>query len=173
MPEPEESAVPAAAPVPAARPVSASKIVYGQAMDPALANPFGTVHGGEIMKLVDSAGGSAAIKHAGRVCVTASVDRMDFIAPVRVGDFVHLLASVNYVHRTSMEVGVRVDAEELASGRRRHVASAYLIFVAIDEAGRRVTVPPLIAETQDERRRMAAAEERYRLRQQLRERSDR
>jgi|SRR5579872_438286 len=159
-----------AAPALPHKPVSASKIIYGQLMEPQYANVYGTVHGGEIMKLVDTAAASAAIKHAGRICVTASVDRMDFIAPVRVGDFLHILASVNYVHRTSMEVGVRVDAEELITGARRHVASAYLILVALDERGRRVPVPSLVAESEDERRRMEAAAARYRLRQQLRER---
>ena len=158
---------------PASKPVTASMIIYGQLMEPPQANVYGTVHGGEIMKLVDTAGGAAAIKHSGRICVTASVDRMDFIAPVHVGEFLHLRASVNYVHRTSMEVGVRVDAEELVTGTSRHVASAYLIMVALDEAGRRVTVPSLIAESEDERRRMAAAAERYRLRQELRARAAR
>ncbi|TAM58010.1 acyl-CoA thioesterase [bacterium] len=142
-------------------------------MEPPQANVYGTVHGGEIMKLVDTAAGSAAIKHAGRICVTASVDRMDFIAPVHVGEFLHVRASVNYVHRTSMEVGVRVDAEVLVTGSTRHVASAYVILVALDEAGRHVTVPALLAESDDERRRMAAGAERYRLRREQRTRAAR
>ncbi len=166
MPESEEMLL-------ASKPVSASQIIYGQLMEPPQANVYGTVHGGEIMKLVDTAGGAAAIKHSGRICVTASVDRMDFIAPVHVGDFLHVRASVNYVHRTSMEVGVRIDAEELVTGKKRHVASAYLIMVALDEAGRRMAVPALIAESSAERRRMEAAAERYRLRQELRVRAAR
>jgi len=158
---------------PPSKPVSASRVLFGQLMEPQHANVYGTVHGGEVMRMVDTAAAVAAIKHAGRICVTASVDRMDFIAPIRVGDFVHVAASVNYVHRTSIEVGVRVDAEELTTGTRRHVASAYLILVALDEKGQRVPVPLLLAETDEERRRMAEGEERYRLRQQLRERPGR
>lgn len=125
------------------------------------ANPQGNVHGGTIMKLVDTAAGVAAMRHCRTRVVTARIDAMNFVAPVRIGDVVILKASVNQVYRTSMEIGVRVEAEDLMTGDIRHVASAYLVFVSIDAHGRAVVAPALTAETTDEHRRMAAAQQRH------------
>ena len=136
-----------------------------QAMLPSDANPWGNVHGGEIMKLIDSCAGAAAQRHSRSRVVTARIDELSFVAPVVVGDLVTARASVNEVGRTSMEVGVRVDAENTLTGKIVHVASAYLVFVAIDDNGRPVSVPPLIAETDEEKRRMAAAKARRALRE--------
>ena len=118
------------------------------------------------MKMVDEAAGSAAIRHSRMRVATAAVDYMSFLHPVHVGDLVTLRASVNHVGRTSMEVGVRVEAEDMLTGDVVHVASAYLVFVATDEHGRPVSLPPLLAETDEERRRMKAAETRRSLRLQ-------
>jgi len=148
-----------------ARPVSASKTTMAQAMLPSDANPWGNVHGGEIMKLIDSCAGAAAQRHSRSRVVTARIDELSFVAPVVVGDLVTARASVNAVGRTSVEVGVRVDAENTLTGKIVHVASAYLVFVAIDDNGRPVSVPPLIAETDEEKRRMAAAKARRALRE--------
>jgi uncharacterized protein (TIGR00369 family) len=150
--------------MPDPKPVSASKTIMSRTMLPSDANPHGNVHGGEIMKLIDACAGAAATRHARSKVVTARLDELSFLAPVYVGDLVTASASVNHVGRSSMEVGVRVDAEDLLTGKTAHVASAYLVFVSIDEAGRPVPLPPLLPETDDERRRMKAAEERRVLR---------
>ena len=134
-----------------------SAVTLSQAMGPAHANLMGNVHGGEIMKLIDTAAGIAASRHAGGPVVTAALDQMSFLHPVHVGDVVFVHAAVNDAGRTSMEVGVRVEAEEVLSGRRTHTSSAYLVFVALDEHGQPRPVPPLAAETQAERRRQAEA----------------
>jgi acyl-CoA hydrolase len=126
-------------------------------MNPEDANPMGNVHGGIIMKHVDSTGGCCAIRHARRLCVTASIDRLDFHYPVYVGNLLILKASVNMAGRTSMEVGVRVEAEDLITGEVRHTASAYLTFVALNEEGKPTGIPPLLAETEDEKRRSCEA----------------
>jgi len=144
--------------------VAGSKTVMSRTMLPSDANPYGNVHGGEIMRLIDEVAGAAATRHARARVVTARIDELSFLAPVYVGHLVTAKASVNHVGRTSMEVGVRVDSEDLLTGGSVHVASAYLVFVAIDERGRPVPLPPLTAETADERRRMAAAEARRSLR---------
>jgi acyl-CoA hydrolase len=133
-------------------------------MLPEDANNLGNVFGGAIMALVDKTAAVAAIRHARSNCVTASIDRVDFREPIHLGDLVVLKASVNYVGRSSMEVGVRVEAEELVSGVRRHTNSCYLTFVAVDEHGRPREVPGLIAETEAEKRRYAAAKDRRRRR---------
>src|SRR6266705_7230311 len=104
-------------------------------MEMAQANLVGNVHGAAVMKLIDTAAGIAASRHAGGPAVTMSLDQMSFLHPVHVGNVVFVHASVNDVGRTSMEVGVRVEAEDLVSGRRTHTSSAYLVFVAVDEHG--------------------------------------
>jgi len=139
------------------RTVGESKTVVSQFMLPTDANVSGNVHGGAIMKLVDTVGGVVAMRHSRRRVVTARIDEMSFLHPVYVGDLVTLKASVNDVGRTSMEVGVRVESENLRSGVVTHTASAYLVYVALDENGKPVEVPRLIAETEEERRRMAEA----------------
>ena len=134
-------------------------------MLPSDANPFGNVHGGEVVKLMDSCAGAAAQRHSRSRVVTARIDELSFVAPVYVGDLVTAKASVNDVGTKSLEVGVRVEAENTLTGRTVHVASAYLVFVAIDGDGKPIPVAPLVAETEEDRRRMAAAKERRRLRQ--------
>ncbi len=139
------------------RRVSDTSIVMAVQMNPEDANPVGNVHGGVIMKYVDTAAGAVAIRHARSTCVTASIDRLDFHHPVFVGDLLILKASLNLVGRSSMEVGVRVEAENLLTGEVRHTASAYLTFVALDEDGRPTEVPPLLVETDAEERRHCEA----------------
>ena len=150
------------------KPVSASQTVFSKSMLPSDANPSGNVHGGEIMRLIDECGGAAASRHARQRVVTARVDELSFVAPVFVGNLVTARASVNDVGTKSMEVGVRVEAEDLISGTVVHVSSAYLVFVAIGADGKTVPIPPLIAETDEERRRMAAAKVRRQRRRQPR-----
>ncbi len=144
--------------------VSESRVIIAQAMNPENANPAGNVHGGDIMKLIDTAGGVAATRHARAHVVTASIDRLDFHHPVFIGDVLTLKASVNYVGRTSMEVGVRVEAENPLTGQMRHTGSAYLTFVALDANKRPIALPPLILETDEERHRNQEAEERRQMR---------
>jgi acyl-CoA hydrolase len=148
----------------AGKPVSASAVELATLVEVADTNPMGNIHGGVIMKLADQAAAAAAIRHSGQICVTASIDRLDFRSAVHVGDMVVLKASLHYAHRSSMEVGVRIEAEQLRTGIRKHVASATLIFVALDENCKPVAVPPIIPETPEEQRRYARAEERYRIR---------
>ena len=147
-----------------AKTVAGSKTVMSRTMLPSDANPYGNVHGGEVMKLIDAVAGAAATRHARARVVTARIDELSFLAPVYVGHLVTAKASVNHVGKTSMEIGVRVEAEDMLTGNVVHVASAYLVFVATDERGKPVPLPPLVAETDDERRRMMAAETRRSLR---------
>jgi acyl-CoA hydrolase len=133
-------------------------------MMPQHANNLGHVFGGVVLGLVDKIAAVSAYRHARMSCVTASIDRVDFREPVYVGDLVVLKASVNYVGRTSMEVGVRVESENLLTGRRRHTNSCYLTFVAVDRDGQPVPVPDIKPETPDEKRRNHAAAERRRRR---------
>jgi uncharacterized protein (TIGR00369 family) len=148
--------------------VSQSSVVLAQIMLPADTNPAGNVHGGTIMKLIDNAAYVVAARHTGKNAVTASIDRLDFHCPVFIGNLVILKASMNRAGKTSMEVGVRVEAEDLRSGKVRHTASAYLTFVALDDNGRPTTVPGLTAESEEERRRLAAADGRYAIRKAAR-----
>lgn len=122
------------------------------------ANSAGFVHGGTVMKLCDEAAGLAAIKHSRRRAVTAAMDRMAFLHPVYVGELLTCSASVNAVWRTSMEVGVRVEAENARTGQTHHTSTAYLTMVALDEQGNPTPVPGLQPETEDERRRQREAE---------------
>ena len=147
-----------------ARTVSETQHDTAQLMMPQHANVLGHVFGGVVLSMMDTTAAVSAIRHARLACVTVSVDRVDFREPIHVGDLVVMKASVNYVGRTSMEVGVRVEAEELTTGRRRHTNSCYLTFVAIDRNGRPLEVPPLRPETPDEVRRNEAAGERRRRR---------
>jgi acyl-CoA hydrolase len=133
------------------------------------ANSAGFVHGGTVMKLCDEAAGIAAIKHSRRRVVTAAIDRMTFIHPVHMGELLYCKASVNAVWRTSMEVGVRVEAENPGTGEVRHTSTAYLTMVALDEGGRPMAVPPLAPESPAEERRMREAELRRRNRLSERE----
>jgi uncharacterized protein (TIGR00369 family) len=141
-------------------------------MMPNMANTLGNVFGGVILSLVDRAAAVAAIRHAGGPCVTVSVDQVDFREPIHVGELVTARASVNYVGRTSMEVGVRIEAEHVASGRRRHTNSCYLTFVAIDERERPRAVAPVVPETDEQKSRFTAAQTRKRFREKQREAVD-
>ena len=152
------------------RRVEDSTVTFTRTMTQMDANLAGNVHGGVIMKEVDSAGGTAAIRHAGRPCVTAAIDELAFHEPVYVGDILVVTASVNDVGTTSMEVGVRVEAESLMGDERRHTTSAYLVMVALDDEGRPTRIPPLETSTPEQERRRAQA----RIRRQIRmERTDR
>ncbi len=156
-------------PIQAPKPASASAVTISQMMEVTDANIAGNVHGGVIMRLVDTAAALAAIRHAHGLCVTVSLDEMSFIEPVHIGDVVTIRAMVNDVGTTSLECGVRVEAEDPVTGERVHASSAYLVFVAIDEEGKPRPVPPLVAETDDERRRQHEAQLRRQTRQAHRE----
>ncbi|MGH2784806.1 MAG: acyl-CoA thioesterase [Actinomycetota bacterium] len=140
-----------------ARKPSESLVVLSQAMSITDANLSGNVHGGVIMRLCDTAAGLSAVKHSKGRVVTVAMDEMIFIEPVYLSDVVTLRAQVNDVGRTSMEIGVRVEAENTLSGERRHVSTAYLVFVALDKDGNPKSVPRLEPETTEERRRLAEA----------------
>jgi acyl-CoA hydrolase len=142
------------------RSVSETQHETAQLMMPQHANVLGHVFGGVVLSMMDTTAAVSAIRHARLACVTVSVDRVDFREPVHVGDLVIMKSSVNYVGRTSMEIGVRVETENLVTGLKRHTNSCYLTFVAIDRNGKPVPVPPLKPETPDEVRRFKAAKER-------------
>jgi acyl-CoA hydrolase len=137
-----------------------SQTAISQLMQLTDANPVGNVHGGIIMHLADEVGGICAARHVGRPVVTVAIDSMAFYSPIFVGNLVTLKASLNYVGRTSMEVGVRVEAEDILTGEVTHTNSAYFVYVALDENGQPVEVPSLVAETPEEERRMAEGRER-------------
>jgi acyl-CoA hydrolase len=126
------------------------------------ANSAGYVHGGTVMKLCDEVAGLAAVRHSRRRVVTAGMDRMTFLEPIHIGELVTFTASVNAAWRTSMEVGVRVDAEQPRDGLMRHTNTAYLTMVALDDDGRPTEVPPLEAVSADEQRREREAQTRRR-----------
>jgi uncharacterized protein (TIGR00369 family) len=153
--------------------VKESSILLAQVMNPQDANPAGNVHGGVIMKLIDTAAGAAAVKHSRSNCVTASIDRLDFHHPVFIGDMVTLKAGVTYTGKSSMEVGVRVESQNLLTGEIRHTVSAYMTFVALDKNGRPIAIPPLILETPEElrRNREAQARREARLREKTKEKA--
>ena len=142
------------------KPVSESRHETSELMMPHHANNLGHVFGGVMLSMMDKTAAVAAFRHCRMNVVTASIDRVDFREPIHVGDLVVMKSSVNYVGRTSMEVGVRVEAEELLSGRRRHTNSCYLTFVAVDRNGRPIEIPGLVAETAEDVRRQQAAEQR-------------
>lgn len=143
---------------------SDSSVVISRVMLPEDANPAGIVHGGVIMKEIDNAAGVVAVRHTRKICVTASIDRLDFHKPSFIGNLVTVKASVNMVGTTSMEVGVRVETEDLMAGTITHLASAYLTFVALDENQRPVAVPPLELVTEEDSRRNREAISRRALR---------
>jgi uncharacterized protein (TIGR00369 family) len=143
-----------------ARPVRSSRVTLSQLMQLDHANLRGDVHGGWIMKLADEAGALAAMRHAQARVVTVAIDQMVFREPIRIGDLVRLEAEVTYVGRTSIESRVEVIAEDPLTGRRTHTNTAYLVYVALDDRGRPVVVPRLIAETDPEKRRMREGQAR-------------
>lgn len=147
-----------------AKKVSESSAVTVLPMTPQDANVAGNVHGGVIMKLIDEVGGIVAVRHARSNAVTASVDKIDFFHPVFIGDVLTLRASLNLVGKTSMEVGVRVEAENPLTGETRHTASAFLTYVALDRNGRPMEMAPLILETEEDKRRNRDAQARREVR---------
>lgn len=140
--------------------VKDSSVTIVQQMTQADANLAGNVHGGTIMKLIDNTGGIVAVRHVGTNVVTASIDRLDFHHPVFVGDLLKVYASINFTGKTSMEIGVRVEAENFITGVVRHTASAYLTYVALDQHGKPTQVPPVELVTEDEKRRYCEAQVR-------------
>ena len=146
------------------KPVSESATVTERMMMPTDANMLGNVFGGAIMKYMDEAAGTAAFRHARRNVVTASIDRVDFISPVYVGDLLVLKASVNYVGETSMEVGVRIEAENLKTGEVTHTASCFLTYVALGSNRRPTRIAPLVPVTPEDKRRHRMAIARRQLR---------
>jgi acyl-CoA hydrolase len=153
-------------PIAAPRRVRDSQHETSELMMPQHSNNLGHVFGGVVLSMMDKTAAVAAIRHARMTCVTVSVDSVAFREPIHLGELLIMKASVNFVGRTSMEVGVRVDAENLLSGVRRHTNSCYLTFVAVDSAGRPVPIPQVVPETDSERERYEAARERRRRRLQ-------
>ena len=144
--------------------VSVSKMTTVRLMMPTDANILGNVFGGAIMRYMDEVAGIVAFHHARKIVVTASIDRMDFYAPVFVGNLLVLKAAVNYVGNTSMEVGVRIEAEDLLTGETTHTGSCYLTYVALDEKGRPSPVEKIVPVTKDEKRRFREALARKKMR---------
>ena len=144
--------------------VKDSRVTVSQVMQPADANPAGNVHGGTIMKLIDNAAGVVAFRHSRCNSVTASVDQIDFHYPAFIGDLLTIKAGLNLVGKTSMEIGARVESENLLTGQTRHIASAYLTFVSLDDNLKPVQVPDLIFETEKEKLRNQAAQARRKIR---------
>ncbi len=143
----------------------ASQAERSEIVFPNDANPIGNLFGGRLMQFIDLVGAVAACKHARAVTVTASMDHLDFVAPVRVGELLILKASVNRAFKTSMEVGVKAMVEDLlGSGALRHVASAYLTYVAVDMMGKKIDVAPVVPETEHQKRRYEDALKRREMR---------
>ncbi len=149
------------------KPPSESAVTMTEVVLPTHANSLGTIFGGQIMCWIDIAAAIAAGKHARKVVVTASIDALHFEAPVKIGHVVHIHAMVNYAGRTSMEVGVRVDSENLVTGEMKRTAKAYTTFVALDDKGKPTAVPPLVPHTAQEKRRYTEAQKRRESRIQL------
>jgi acyl-CoA hydrolase len=141
----------------AGKTVDDSATVIARTMQPADANVSGNVHGGAIMRMVDEAGGAVAVRHARRRTVTVAMDSMTFKQPIYIGDFVTIHARLTSVGRTSMEIEVQIQAENLRTGEVRWAGTSYLIYVALDDAGRPTPVSPLILRTDEERARARAA----------------
>ena len=141
--------------------VKDSYVIMHELILPNDSNNLDTVFGGKVMQYMDLCAAMSAYKFARTAVVTASVDRLDFLAPARVGDMLILKSSVNYSHNTSMEVGVHIDAENVKTGKRRHTASAYLTFVSLDSNGKPQKVDDIIPESDDEKRRYNEGKERH------------
>ncbi|AHM60593.1 thioesterase superfamily protein [Flammeovirgaceae bacterium 311] len=152
-----------------ARPVSASRTTLTELMIPSYANFGGKIHGGILLSLMDKVAYACASKHSGAYCVTVSVDNVDFMQPVEVGELISLNASVNYVGKSSMVVGIRVTAENVKERFVKHTNTSYFTMVAKDEEGHPFQVPPLLLETQQDVRRFIEARERRRIYFQSRE----
>ena len=151
-----------------AYPASGSQNTMIKVMSPLDANHYGYVHGGAIMRYVDEAAFIAGTRHARRNIVTAAVDQHTFEAPVKLGDLLILKSSVNYVGKTSMEIGVRVEAEDPMTGETKFVGRAYITMVALDDMGNPTALPPLILETKEDKDRNKRAQQRRDMRLKLR-----
>jgi uncharacterized protein (TIGR00369 family) len=148
-----------------AKPASASRVSLAILTDPGQANAFGTIHGGVILRLADECGAAAALRHSGAQGVTtAAIDSMTFLSPVHVGDRVEIIAEVTHVGRTAIEARIEVFAEPMARAERRKVGVGYGVYVGLDEHGRPCPAPPLLLETEEDRRRDEAARARQALR---------
>jgi acyl-CoA hydrolase len=152
-----------------AKPVSESQIIMTEMVLPSDTNALGTIFGGKVVSLIDIAAAMAAGKHSRSIVVTASIDALHFVSPVKLGEYIHIKASVNYAGRTSMEIGVRVDKENPLTGEMKHTATAYLTFVALDSDGKPRLVPAVQPETEDECRRFESAKIRRQSRIRLAE----
>jgi len=144
-----------------------SEALVSELMMPHQVNNHGNVFGGVILSMVDRAAGVSAMRHSGKPCVTVSIDRVDFKEPIFTGELVTCMARVNYVGRTSMEIGVKVEAENLLSGTKRHTNTCFLTFVAIDSDHRPVPVPPLKLETEADQKRFREGHRRREVRDSL------
>ena len=142
------------------RPAAASQSTMTELMMPNMANNLGNVFGGVILSLIDRAAVVAAVRHAQSACVTVSIDRVEFREPIHLGELVIAKANVDYVGRSSLDVGVRVEAENLVTGERRHTNSCYLTFVAIDSEGHPIPVPKVMPESEQEKEWYEHAKER-------------
>tara|TARA_B110000116_G_scaffold171988_1_gene148658 strand:+ start:640 stop:1110 length:471 start_codon:yes stop_codon:yes gene_type:complete len=144
--------------------VKETHVIMHELILPNDTNNLDTVFGGKVMQYMDLCAAMSAYKFARTAVVTASVDRLDFLAPARVGDMLILKSSVNYSHNSSMEIGVRIDAENVKTGKTRHTATAYLTFVSLDESGKPLAVNNIIPETKVEKRRFKEGEVRHKQR---------
>ncbi|CAN5857286.1 acyl-CoA thioesterase [soil metagenome] len=144
------------------KPVSASRVMLSLLATPESRNLFGNVHGGWILRQVDEAAYVSAARHAGNHAVTASIERVDFRSPIRIGDLVELSCEVHWVGRTSMQIGVHIEAEDILTGEVRHTNTCLLTYVAIDKDLKPVPVPGLILETEEEEKNWEAAAARRR-----------
>lgn len=156
-------------PTPAPKSPADSAVEMTELVLPSDTNALGSIFGGKVMSWIDIAAAIAAGRHARRVVVTASLDALNFLAPIKLGHYVHLRAQVNFAGRTSMEIGVRVESEDPLTGERTHTSTAYTTFVALDGNGRPAEVPPLALKTPDEKRRHEEAKKRRSARMRLAE----
>ena len=149
-----------------------SQVIMRHEAIPPDANSVGNVHGGTIMKLIDAAAGVVAKRHCRKNVVTARVDNLQFLSPVYIGNLITVKASLNYTGRTSMEIGVRVESEDLITGKITHTNSSYVTMVAIDEKGKPISVSQVIPETKEEKRRYSEGERRALMRKKDREKQE-
>ena len=154
---------------PPSKPPRESFVSMTEIVQPGDTNSLGTIFGGKVVSLMDIAAAVAAIRHTRRPCVTASIDRVDFVAPIRVGWVVNLFAAINFTSHKSLEVGVRVESENPLTGERHHTATAFLTFVALGEDGKPTVIPQIAPETDDERARFEAGRRRHDERKRIRD----
>jgi acyl-CoA hydrolase len=155
------------------KPVRESRVEMVQIIRPEDANPLGIAFGGKVVEWMDMAGAISAVRHARKPCVTASIDNLAFLSPIKIGQFVIIRAAVNYTGQTSMEVGVWIESEDPLSGQRRLTTHGYLTFVALDELGHPSEIPPVIPETDEEKERYAEAKLRREAKLKRREETER